>query len=79
MRFHCIRDLFRTQKLSVEYVTSAEQDADILTKALGRANFQCHRKRLVNRWENGISALGRLFQAVNVPARHPRQVGLGLS
>ena len=46
-RFHFIRDLFRTRKISVEYVASAEQHVDILTKALGRANFQYHRKRLM--------------------------------
>ena len=48
VRFHFIRDLFRTQKTSVEYVASAEQHADILTKALSRVNFQHHRKRLMN-------------------------------
>ena len=39
-RFHFIRDLFRTRKINVEYVVSAEQHGDILTKALSRANFQ---------------------------------------
>ena len=48
VRFHFIRDLFRTRKTSVEYVASVEQHADILTKALSRANFQYHRKRLIN-------------------------------
>ena len=48
VRFHFIHDLFRTRKISVEYVASAEQHADILTKALSRANFQYHRKRLMN-------------------------------
>ena len=38
VRFHFIRDLFRTHKISVEYVASAEQPADISTKALSRAN-----------------------------------------
>ena len=46
--FHFIRDLFRTRKISVEYVASAEQHADILTKTLSRTNFQYHRKRLMN-------------------------------
>ena len=41
VRFHVIRDLFRTRKIGVEYVGSAEQHADIHTKALRRANFQC--------------------------------------
>ena len=48
VRFHFIGDLFRTRKISVEYVASADQRADILTKALSRANFQYHRKRLMN-------------------------------
>ena len=46
--FHFIRDPFRRQKISVEYVASAEQHADILTKVLSRTNFQYHRKRLMN-------------------------------
>ena len=48
VRFHFIRDLFGTRKISVEYVASAEQHTDILTKALSTANFQYHRKRLMN-------------------------------
>ena len=48
VRFHFIRDLFRTRKISVECVVSAKQHADILTKALSRANFQYHRKRLMD-------------------------------
>ena len=51
VRFHFICDLLRTRKISVEYVASAEQHAYILTKALSRANFQYHRKHLVNRSE----------------------------
>ena len=79
VRFHFIRDPFRTRKISVEYGSSAEQHADVLIKALSRANFQYHRKRLVNLSEQSTLALGRLFQAANVPAHYPRQVGLGLS
>ena len=48
VRYHFIRDLFRTRKISVEYVASAEQNADILTKALSRANLMYHRKHLMN-------------------------------
>ena len=48
VRYHFIRDLFRTRKISVEYVASAEQHADILAKALSRANLMYHRKRLMN-------------------------------
>ena len=43
VHFHFIRDLFRTRKISVEYVASAEYHADILTKVPIRANFQYHR------------------------------------
>ena len=77
--FHFIRDLFRTRKIGVEYVALAEQHADIFTKALSRANFHYRRKHLMNLPEYGTLALGRFFQAANVPARQPRQVGLGLS
>ena len=45
VRFHFNRDLFRTREISVDYVASAEQHADILTKALSRADFHYHRKR----------------------------------
>ena len=48
VRFHFIRELFKSRKISVEYVASAEQHADILTKALSRANFRYHRKHLMN-------------------------------
>ena len=48
VRFHFIRDLSRTRKISVEYVASAEQHADIFTKALSRTNFQYHRKSFMN-------------------------------
>ena len=48
VRFPFNRDLFRTRKISVEYVASAEQHTDILTKALCRANFQYDRKRLMS-------------------------------
>ena len=39
VRLYFIRGLFRTQKISGEYVASAEQHANILTEALSRANF----------------------------------------
>ena len=48
VRFHLIHDLFRTRKVSVEYVASAKQHEDILTKALSRANFQYHDNRSIN-------------------------------
>ena len=48
VRFHFIRELFKARKTSVEYIASAEQHADILAKALSRANFRYHRKHLMN-------------------------------
>ena len=48
VRYHFIRDLNRTRKISVEYVASAEQHADILTKALSGANLMYHRNHLMN-------------------------------
>ena len=47
LRFHFIRDLFRTRKISAEYVTLAEQFAGVLSKALSRVNFQFHHKHLM--------------------------------
>ena len=79
MRFHFIRDLFRTRKINVKYVASAEKHADIITKALSRANFRYHGKRLINLSEYGTLALDMLFQAANAPARYQRQVSLILS
>ena len=40
VRFHFICELLKACKTSVEYVASAEQHADILTKALSRAKFR---------------------------------------
>ena len=48
VRFHFISRLFKARKISVEYVASAEQHADILAKALCRANFRYHRTHLMN-------------------------------
>ena len=48
VRFHFIREIFKARKISVEYVASADQHADILTKALRGANFRYHRKHLIN-------------------------------
>ena len=48
VHFHFIHELYKARKISVEYVASAEQHADILTKALGRANFRYHRKHMMN-------------------------------
>ena len=48
VRLHFIRERFNVRKISVEYVASAEQNVDILTKALSRASFRYHRKYLMN-------------------------------
>ena len=45
VRLLFVRDLFRTRKVTLEYVALGEQHADILTKALSRVSFQYHRKR----------------------------------
>ena len=58
VRFQFIRELFKARNISVEYVASAEQHADVLTKALSRANFRYHRKNLMNLAECGTIALG---------------------
>ena len=48
VRFYFIHELFKAREITVEYVASAEQRADILTKALSRANFKYNRKHLVD-------------------------------
>ena len=77
--FHFIRDLLRTRNISVEYITSAEQHADILTKALSRANFQYHRKRLMNLPGYVFFSTGQVVSSSKLPASHSRQAVLGLS
>ena len=42
VRYHFIRDLFRSKAITVEYVPTAEQHADLLTKALNRTNLEYH-------------------------------------
>ena len=46
VHFHFIHTLFKARKISPEYVASAEQHADIRSKALSRANVRHHRKHL---------------------------------
>ena len=48
VRFHFIRELTRSKTISVEYVPTKEQRADILTKALTDSIFKGHRDSLVN-------------------------------
>ena len=48
VRFHFIRESTRSKTISVEYVPTKEQRADILTKALTGAIFKEHRDFLTN-------------------------------
>ncbi|CAB1107645.1 unnamed protein product [Ectocarpus sp. CCAP 1310/34] len=48
VRFHFIRELFKSGKIIAEYVPTGEQHADMLTKVLGRENLEYHRKALMN-------------------------------
>ena len=48
VRFHFIRDSTRLKTISVEYVPTKEQRADILTKALTGSIFKEHRDFLMN-------------------------------
>ncbi|CAB1100789.1 unnamed protein product [Ectocarpus sp. CCAP 1310/34] len=57
VRFHFIRGLFRSGDISVKFVPTTEQHADLLTKALSRASLQYHRRKLMNLPE--FQALGR--------------------
>ena len=58
VRFNFIRELFKAREISVEYVASTEQHADILTKVLSRAIHRYHRKHLMNLAECDNIALG---------------------
>ncbi|CAB1116127.1 unnamed protein product [Ectocarpus sp. CCAP 1310/34] len=48
VRFHFIRELFKSGKIPAEYVPTGEQHADMLTKVLGREKLEYHRKALMN-------------------------------
>ena len=48
VRFHFIRELVRSKTISVKYVPTKEQHADILTKALPGITFRNHRDFLMN-------------------------------
>ena len=48
VRFHFIRELTRSKTISVEYVPTMEQRADILTKALTGAIFKQYKDFLMN-------------------------------
>ena len=46
--FHFVRELFRAEKMGVQFVASEEQHADILTESLATIPFKYHRKFLLN-------------------------------
>ena len=48
VRFHFIRECVRSKTISVKYVPTKEQHADILTKALTGNTFRNHRDFLMN-------------------------------
>ena len=48
VRFHFIRELFKSGKITAEFVSTEEQHADMMTKVLGRVKFEYHRKALMN-------------------------------
>ncbi|CAB1104204.1 unnamed protein product [Ectocarpus sp. CCAP 1310/34] len=48
VRFHFIRELFKSGKITAEYVPTGEQHADMLTKVLGREKLEYHREALMN-------------------------------
>ena len=43
VRYHFLRDLVRKGDLSVKYLKTEEEHADIITKAIGRESFEKHR------------------------------------
>ncbi|CAB1118660.1 unnamed protein product [Ectocarpus sp. CCAP 1310/34] len=47
-RFHVIRELSKSGKITAEYAPTGEQHVDILTKVLGREKLEYHRKDLMN-------------------------------
>lgn len=76
VRFHFYCDLLRIGKIDVEYVKSADQHADIFTKALLVDHFQYHRDRLLNvRKGNVLNSWQVVFQAGKCLRRLPEQLG----
>ncbi|CAB1115605.1 unnamed protein product [Ectocarpus sp. CCAP 1310/34] len=47
VRFHFIRGLFMSGDISVKFVPTTEQHADLFTKALSRGSLQYHRRKLM--------------------------------
>ena len=48
VRFHFIREVVRSKTISVKYVPTKEQHADILTKVLTGITFRNHRDFVMN-------------------------------
>ncbi|CAB1098368.1 unnamed protein product [Ectocarpus sp. CCAP 1310/34] len=48
VRYHFIRGLFRSGDISIKFVSTSEQHADMLTKALSKSSLQYHRRKLMN-------------------------------
>jgi hypothetical protein len=46
LRYHFIRDCVENGSIVVEFIGTGEQKADILTKALGRIQFQNLREKI---------------------------------
>ena len=49
VRYHFLRELIASGDISVKYLQSGEQHADILTKAIERENFEKHSDFLLGR------------------------------
>ena len=47
VRYHVLRELAASDDISVQYLRTEDQHADILTKAVGRESFERHRDFLL--------------------------------
>lgn len=48
VRYHFLRELVGSGDISVEYLQSEDEQADILTNAIGRESFELHREFLLD-------------------------------
>ena len=46
IRYHHLRDYVARRIMLLQYVSTKEQDADILTKALSKCKFKFHRDKI---------------------------------
>ena len=46
IRYHHLRDCVARRIMLLEYISTEEQDADILTKALSKCKFEFHRDKI---------------------------------